>query len=414
MTFNTNYKVDGLDLNLANTKTPIFSTVKFFNSYSYLKKQEGNTTPKFETVSSIFVTGNNGDGLLGTSANVNLRISSPIQLGANTDWSQIFVGHTHAFATKRNGTLWAWGFNFDGQLGTNDTINYSSPVQVGSNVSWKHISCGDTHTLAIKTDGTLWAWGAGSSAQIGDNTVFRRSSPVQIGSNTSWYSVSAGDFYSLALKTDGTVWAWGGANGRGVGGIGPNSSPVQIGTETTWRKIFAGDETSGGIKNDGTLWTWGDNTAGILGQDTYPPFVYATSTPGQVGTSTNWLNASIGFQHFVAIKTDNTLWTWGSGNRGGLGIKDSTINRSIPTQVTSAANSWTECFAGYETTFAKKLDGSLWVWGNNDSGVLGLGNATERTTPTIFANNSTTWVSVAPSKDFSGNAAIIFLKDDTF
>lgn len=409
MTFNTNYKVDGKDLNLANTKNPVFSKTKFFNSYSFLKRREGNTTPKFEAVSSIFVTGNNGDGLLGVSGDLNLKYSSPVQLGANTDWVQIFVGSTHGFAIKRNGTLWAWGRNDLGQLGTNDQIHRSSPIQIAANTNWKYISCGLYHTLAIKTDGTLWSWGDNLSGQIGDNSILRRSSPVQIGANTSWYSVAAGKNYSVALKADGTAWGWGTGSGSGIGISGGVSSPVQIGTEKTWRKIFAGDISSAAIKTDGTLWTWGDNSQGRLGfNDTVN-----RSSPVQVGSDTNWLTASIGYSHCVAIKTDGTLWSWGDGSRGALGIIGST-NRSSPTQVTSAGNFWNDCFSGYQSTFAEKLNGTLYAWGNNDGGVLGLGNTVDRTTPTIFANESSTWVSVAPSKDISSNTATIFLKDDTF
>ena len=87
-------------------------------------------------------------------------------------------------------SLWAWGYNNQGQLGQNDTINRSSPVQVGSLTNWYFVD----FCSAIKADGTLWAWGVNSpTGAVGDGTNVNRSSPVQIGSLTNWSTVSRGN-----------------------------------------------------------------------------------------------------------------------------------------------------------------------------------------------------------------------------
>ena len=105
--------------------------------------------------------------------------------------------------------LYLWGYNFNGQLGGNSVIDRSSPTQVGALYNWSQIATGDNHPMAIKQDGTMWLWGRNTYGQVGDNTIEQRSSPVQIGSLTSWYKIDAGYDHAMALKTDGTMWTWG-------------------------------------------------------------------------------------------------------------------------------------------------------------------------------------------------------------
>jgi alpha-tubulin suppressor-like RCC1 family protein len=140
-------------------------------------------------------------------------------------------------AIKTNGTLWGWGNNLSGRMGTGNTTSTSSPVQIGTLSDWAKISCGSNATFAIKTDGTLWAWGNNNIGQLGDGTFINKSSPIQIGTLSNWNTVSANDATSVvATKTDGTLWGWG-ANEIGQLGIGNTtnrSSPVQIGSLTSW------------------------------------------------------------------------------------------------------------------------------------------------------------------------------------
>jgi alpha-tubulin suppressor-like RCC1 family protein len=197
-------------------------------------------------------------------------------------------------------------------LGLND-INYrSSPVQIGSLTTW---SSSVTIPCTIKTDGTLWAWGYNGSGQLGLGDAIDRSSPVQIGSLTTWSVYSGIPGYtgfthssSLALKTDGTIWAWGN-NTYGQLGLGDTinrSSPVQVGSLTTWSIIALGGSKGGSdgvrasaIKTDGTLWIWGSNSFGSLGLGN----TIKRSSPTQVGALTTWLQLSVGSAVMAAIKS---------------------------------------------------------------------------------------------------------------
>jgi alpha-tubulin suppressor-like RCC1 family protein len=266
--------------------------------------------------------------------------SLPTQVGALTNWSSISAGNNHTAAIKTDGTLWAWGLNYQGQLGLGDAGNYtdrSSPVQVGSGTTWASVSGGYLHTAAIKTDGSLWTWGYNPYGQLGKNDLVSRSSPVQVGALTNWSSVSAGYNFVLAIKTDGTLWSWGyNIYGRlGLNDIVDRSSPVQVGSGTTWSKVSVGFYHTAAIKTDGTLWAWGLNTSGQLGQND----LVSRSSPVQVGALTNWSSVSGGSYLVTAIKTDGTLWTWGLNSYGQLGQND-LVSRSSPTQV-GLSTSWT-------------------------------------------------------------------------
>lgn len=193
------------------------------------------TSLAIKTDGTLWTWGANVYGERGTSTN-NSYVSSPVQVGALTNWSKVSGGQIHVAAIKTDGTLWAWGYNGYGHLGDGTTTNRSSPVQIGAGTNWSKVSAGYVNTYAIKTDGTLWAWGYNPYGQVGDGTTATRLSPVQIGAGTNWASVEADTYSSAvhAIKTDGTLWGWGyfQYGGNGIGSIGPRSSPVQFGSGT--------------------------------------------------------------------------------------------------------------------------------------------------------------------------------------
>jgi len=217
---------------------------------------------------------------------------------------------------KKNGTLWAWGGNGYGQLGDGTQITRSSPVQIGAGTNWRYVRMGVLTTFAIKTDGTLWSWGYGGYVDLG-NGIITRSSPVQIGAGTDWNYVSSNGWMAgvHAIKTNGTLWGWGG-NGYGTVGDGTTasrSSPVQIGAGTDWATVSHGTYTTFAIKTNGTLWAWGFNYSGQLGDGTQ----INRSSPVQIGAGTNWRSVvgTNGYQN-NATKTDGTFWGWGAAYYG--------------------------------------------------------------------------------------------------
>jgi alpha-tubulin suppressor-like RCC1 family protein len=163
--------------------------------------------------------------------------------------SNSFVGFNKkrsAGASGFGGKLFMWGINNSASLGLGDTANRSSPVQVGAQTDWSAVATGN-HTLAVKNIGQLWSWGTNYAGQLGQNNTTARSSPVQVGALTDWATPSTnGAQFSSCIKTDGTLWSWGN-NISGVLGLGDaavRSSPVQVGSLTTWANISAGNATA--------------------------------------------------------------------------------------------------------------------------------------------------------------------------
>ena len=202
-------------------------------------------------------------------------------------------------------TLWSWGRNSSGHLGVNDTTNRSTPVTTllgGTN--WKSIAGGDGHTVAIKTDGTLWSWGQNLDGQLGVNNTTQRRTPVTtLLGGTNWKSIACGDDHTIALKTDGTLWSWG---FNGLGQLGVNDTTNRITPVTTllggnnWKSIAGGSTHTVALKTDGTLWSWGSNSYGRLGvNDTTNRSTPVTTLLG----GTNWKSIACGDDHTIAIQS---------------------------------------------------------------------------------------------------------------
>jgi alpha-tubulin suppressor-like RCC1 family protein len=144
----------------------------------------------------------------------------------------VTTGLYHSCAVKTDGTLWCWGGNLSGQLGSDSiavlpTAQTSDPVQV-TGTTWKSVSAGQSHTCAVTVDGTLWCWGDNSEGQLGDGTEDSESTPVAVGSGQTWTMVAAGISHTCALATGGSLWCWG-DNSAGQLGIGSND-PRQVPT----------------------------------------------------------------------------------------------------------------------------------------------------------------------------------------
>jgi alpha-tubulin suppressor-like RCC1 family protein len=262
---------------------------------------------------TLSLAGTNTDGKLGLGLPVSALVREPTKLGVDSNWENVSAGAHHVVALKQDGTIWAWGRNVEGQLGTGNNISQISPVQVGINSDWKRVFAGNTHSLAIKQDGSLWAWGGNSNGGLGDGTQIARNTPAQIGTDYDWAEISAYD-HSLGLKNNGSLWAWGlNTSGQtGVGSVLPVLSPIQVGTSLNWIKISAGLAHSLALRDNGTLWAWGSNG---WGETT----VGSRTTPGQIGSETNWKDISAGERCTYALKSNGSLWTTGTGFAGRLG-----------------------------------------------------------------------------------------------
>ena len=344
----------------------------------------------------LFSWGRNNKGQLGLGDVVNR--STPSQVGILTNWLSVSCGGYITSALKVDGSLWTWGDNLYGSLGIGNTYLQSSPVQVGMLTTWLSVSSGKYHILATKNDNSLWTWGLNWYGQLGMDDQVYRSTPTQLGVLTSWLEISSGLYNSLALKADHTMWSWG-YNWYGQLGLGDivyRSSPIQVGADSTWLKLSAGAYSSMVKKTDHSLWTWGSNFYGELGQGTGFT-TNSSSIPGQVGSGTNWSSGSKSAMFTLAIKTDGTLWSWGWNQYGNLALNDAGgTHRSSPVQV-GADITWKSVHTGEYHALAIKTDNTLWAWGSNFYGELGINEAVysaHRSSP-VQVGADTTWFSAS-------------------
>lgn len=304
--------------------------------------------------------------------------------------TQIIAGDSHSLLLEADGTLWATGWNFFGQLGDGTTTDRHGFVQVLSDVA--SVSAGPVHTMAVKKDGTLWATGFNDYGELGDGTT--NSSLVFIPVLSGVVLTVAGDAHSLALRTDGTLWGTG-YNGEGELGDGTTidrhgfvevlSGVVNV--SSRWDHTLA-------LKADGGLWATGLNTDGQLGDGT------TTGSHVFLEVLSNVASCSAGYGHSLAVKSDGTLWSTGLNDYGELG-DGTTTSGSVFTSVSVGVRSVS---AGGSHSMAVRSGGELRGAGRNVDGELGDGTLSDSL---VFAPVSTGVRSVS-----TGYAHTLIVKTD--
>jgi alpha-tubulin suppressor-like RCC1 family protein len=216
----------------------------------------------------IWVWGDNFEMQHGNGLTTNTN--TPTLIGLDTDWSQIAAGDEHCLALKDDGTLWSWGKFGAGQLGLGLSGGFGGfPMQVGLESNWVKIEAGDEFSIAKKTNGSIWASGLNFAGQLGDGTIINKNTFTQIGSSFDWINITTGGSHCLATKSNGTLWAWGNnAYGQlGDGNTMDKNIPTQIGSATNWTKVSAGLVHSFAFKPT-QLFSFGLNFYGQLGDGT--------------------------------------------------------------------------------------------------------------------------------------------------
>jgi len=373
-----------------------------------------NVKQIFAGMSAVYVLKNDGTVWAwgsGTSGQLGTGNSSsfgyPVQVkGINgvvflSDISYISAGNQSAYALKDDGSIFSWGANSNGQLGDNTTTQRSTPVQVvardlGLFDKVKSVSSSYDPAVqqygaayAVKNDGTLWSWGYNNKGQLGDNSLFQRNTPVQVLATAnsvfdSVDSVFAGQSSAYAIKLDGTLWSWGdNANGKlGDGSVSQRRMPVQVrdasGSSylTDVISVATGGESAYALKSDGTVWSWGRNHRGQLGNNSTTTSNIPVQVLGPDGISylNNIRAITAGSYSAYALKSDGTVWAWGSNANGELG-DNTTAQRNIPVQVFLNSSGYlinvVSISSISSSVYALRSDGTVWVWGVNSNGQFG-------------------------------------------
>lgn len=357
----------------------------------------------------LMAWGYNYYGQLGNGSSQNAS-SAPIAVIsdgvlAGKTITSVSAGSGHTVVLCSDGTVATWGSNNVGQLGNNDpTHNSSVPVAIITTgvLAGKTIiavSAGAGHNLALCSDGTVAAWGWNSDGQLGNNgSVTMSAVPVAVNATgvlagKTVIAVSAGEDHSLALCSDGTVAAWG---WNAAGQLGNNSSstsrvPVAVTTTgllagKTVIAISAGNGHSLALCSDGTLAGWGSNDYGQLGNNSTGIFngvPVAVTQSGVLSGKTVTAIAAGGY-HSLALSSDGTVTAWGYNYLGPLG-NNSTTNSSVPVAVISTgilAGKTVNAITGMNAfSLALCSDGTVSAWGANGYGALGNNATTDSSVP---------------------------------
>lgn len=280
-------------------------------------------------------------------------------------------------ATK--GTVWAWGKNFLWQLGDGSATDASLITRVYKLTGVTQLGGAAGASVALKSDGTVWRWGT-----VG--LKWQELIPVRISGINGVVQVAQGWEHTLALKPDGTVWAWGnnayGQLGDGAGGHPDDyqPSPVQVSGLTGVVQVSTGWLHSLALKSDGTVWAWGSNGAGELGDGTNVNKV----TPVQITSLSGVVQIAGSNSYSLFLKADGTVWATGTGGQLGDGT---TRSKSTPVQ-TKLLTNVVGISAGAWHSLALKSDGTVWAWGNNYRGELGDGTNTTALVPVAVSGLS--------------------------
>lgn len=341
----------------------------------------------------VFGFGSNQSGELGNGTTAASYSPVPAS-GPPGAIRQIAAGYFTSAALLSDGTVWVWGSNNSGALGTGSSGGWvATPQQVPGLSSVTQIALGIVDVYAVRSDGTLWAWGFNQSGQLGNGTTTASYQPVRVPGLTGITQVSAGVGYVLARRSDGTVWAWG-DNSRGFLGDGTTTerlAPVRVPGLTGITEVSA-NWASFAVRSDGTLFGWGAGDDGALGNGTSGGSVL---TPAPVPGLTGVTQVSSNNGATLALAgSGGTVWAWGWNDIGQLG-DGTTVSKLSPERLALAGV--TQVAAGISGgSAAVRSDGTLLTWGGNGFGNLGNGTQGGYT------------VTPAPVRSLTGVSQVVF------
>ncbi len=324
--------------------------------------------------------GDNASGQLGDGTTSLKDRPTPVSTlsSAVVDLS---AGGDHTCAVKTDGSLWCWGENGSGQLGVGGSSDRTTPTQV-TIPQVSRVAAGGAHTCALTTSGDVWCWGYNDYGQVGNGSTIGVSAPVRLFSLSGMLSLTAGTHHTCAVTGGNSVVCWGRNDyGQlGDGTTGQKSLPAFVsGIPTASLLVVAGGHHNCALTVNDEAWCWGYNVSGQLGDGTSINRTSAVEVSSLGGAGI--LGLSGGGRHTCARLAGTDVWCWGENGSGQLG-DGATGDRPNPAPLQFAPTGFRFLGVGGEHSCAGKHDGTVWCWGSNARGQLGVGPSSNRTLPT--------------------------------
>jgi alpha-tubulin suppressor-like RCC1 family protein len=302
-------------------------------------------------------------------------------------WVAVAAGDSHSCVVGWAGDLWCWGRNAEGQLGLGDAEPRLEPSEIGGESDWVAVTAGSKFTCALASDFGGWCWGQNADAQTGggDATPFEPS-PRPIAGDHEWRVLDGGEKHACGVTDGGGLMCWGNDVEE------PALLPAPAAGE--WRRVSASAKHTCAVDRDGELSCWGANNEGQLGMGDVAPRTDPTPLPD----GGSFTRVTAGWTHTCAIAASGELSCWGNNREGELGLgADETADRITSPAPVDSALEWQDVSAGEHFTCGIAADRTLWCWGHNDVGQLGLGDTLPRPSP-ARVGTAADWVAVAAGR----------------
>ena len=391
------------------------SGISTTNPFMVTRMDDVFVPKEFFTTGVIESWGKNDNGELGDANSPNSKTTPEPTFYNFGDFRKVDSGDGFAAGLTMNGDLYVWGNGKAGIFGDGQTNTYDYPRLVSGH-KWYDFACGHEHMVGLKQDGSLYMWGKTSSSAIAVTY------PTLLPSNywgsdipdeyvarkvwAGWYNIfilaigstQSDEDNSDEIDIDGRVYSlhmnYGTTNhiiGRDgsssinrtfydIDAAGANSYYTALDRPRYPRDLSTGPTSTGIIGGDGSMYWMGDNRSDDGLGDAFTPdpvngaadFYPAKriSTGVSDDTQHDWKRCSAGRYFQGAIKDNGTLWMWGQNTYGQLGLGN-TLKYNRPQKVGNESN-WRYISCGEHSTLAIKTDGTLWGWGRNDGNYLGI------------------------------------------
>lgn len=261
------------------------------------------------------------------------------------------------------------GANDFGQLGNNQASSNIFPMMtVTIGTSTNQMAIGAEHVLARGDDGSVWSWGNNNFGQLGQGDLNLRPTPTQISGLNNILRVYTGAYSSYAVTESGELYSWGrNHHGQlGINSVTHQNTPQLVSLPGEVEDLSIGTSHVLAIVS-GNLYAWGADGFGQLGDGPVVQDISLRDEPMLINDQQDWSRVFAGGFHSHAWTSSNTIYAWGKNIHGQLGVGHNSLVSSANTDTVSLSDI-KNISGGYGHTLFLKHDGSIWATGSNNYG----------------------------------------------